>query len=152
MRKAAVQDNIYVKIIGTLKEFQGVKTLMINSTVPIATGNQLTHHALEVLYSAEKFKRADSIVPPVMPAHNTLGGGLGLQSSNAGGDTNNAKMRVMQIIQQNSGNGEEGMNVSVCFDAMPDLPQSDIRKLINELAEEGSIYSTINEDYFKAAE
>jgi hypothetical protein len=35
---------------------------------------------------------------------------------------------------------------------MPEVSQADIRKYVNELAEEGSIYSTINEDFFKAAE
>jgi replication factor A2 len=154
MRKEAAQDCIYVKVIGQLKEFQGVKTLMINSICPIVTGNQLTHHFLEVMYSAEKFKRADSIVPPVMPLHNTLGGGLnsGSVAAMGGGETNDAKQRVMQIMQMHSSESEEGVNIALCFQAMPEVSQADIRKYVNELAEEGSIYSTINEDFFKAAE
>jgi len=160
MKKETTQENIYVKVIGAIKEYEGEKQVVATSVRRLLSGNELTHHLLEVMYSAEKFKRADSIVPPVMHMQNTTmgfnnsgpaatisaGGGFG------GGDSGGTnKDRVLELMQRLNSDTEEGTSVQQCISELPDMPEADIRQALNLLSEEGQLYSTINENQFKIA-
>jgi replication factor A2 len=158
MRKETAQENIYIKAIGQIKDYEGRKQLVANSVRRLSTGNELTHHLLEVIYSAEKFKRADSIVPPMMMMGrqtNTLGGGLGNSGGvvGAGGDgeDNSIKQQVLAIMQQHDNDSEEGVTIAMCVQMLPGVPEAEIRKAAEMLSEEGCVYSTINETSFKVA-
>mmetsp|Transcript_36630 Transcript_36630/g.41206 ORF Transcript_36630/g.41206 Transcript_36630/m.41206 type:complete len:289 (-) Transcript_36630:1187-2053(-) len=161
MKKETTQEGIYVKVIGTIKEYGGSKMLVASSVRRLLSGNELTHHLLEVMYSAEKFKRADSIVPPVMhmqqnttmgfnnpgPAA-TIGAGGGFGGGDSGG-TN--KDRVLELMQRLNSDTEEGTSVEQCIAELPNMSEPDIRQALNTLSEEGCLYSTINENCFKLA-
>lgn len=154
MRKAAIKEGNYITVIGQIKEYDGNKQLIANSVRSLVSGNELTHHLLEVMCSAEKFKRADSIVvPPVMQMHknnmgfnsgSVMGGGVGVD-----GDFN--KNRVLEILQRYNNESEEGVSIDRCVQELPDMSESEIRAAAELLSEEGQVYSTINENSFKVA-
>jgi replication factor A2 len=56
MRKETTKDGIYIKVIGQVKDYEGQKMIVANSVHRISTGNELTHHMLEVIYSAESLR------------------------------------------------------------------------------------------------
>jgi replication factor A2 len=160
MREETARDNIYIKVVGQIKDYDGKKIVVANSVRPLSTGNELTHHFLEVMYSAEKFKRADSIVPPMMNFgnnNNTIGGGHNVISSGGtmmmgeGGGNAAYRHRVLSIIQEHDNDSEEGVSVDTCIQFLQDIPPDEIRKALELLSEEGSIYSTVNESCFKFA-
>jgi replication factor A2 len=162
MRKETAKDVIYVKVIGQVKDYEGQKMIVANSVRRISTGNELTHHLLEVMYSAEMFKRADSIVTPqpmmVSSSSSFLGGfgNYGSVSASTGAgrasvDSNESKKNRLIAVMQQYDQGEEGVSVDLCVQMLPDLSKPEILKLIEMLSEEGSVYSTISESHFKAA-
>jgi len=153
MKRQNAKEGIYVKVIGQISEYDGKKQLVANSVMPLSSGNQLTHHLLEVMYCAEKYKQADSIVAsPIMQTSNgtTFGNNNSIQAKIGGGhDDNSTKERVLQFLRDND--SETGASIDVCIQQLNDIAESEIRKAAENLSEEGQIYSTINESFFKVA-
>jgi hypothetical protein len=100
IRKETLKDNIYLKAIGQIKDYDGKKILVANMVRPLTTGNELTHHFLEVAYSSEKSKHTSSIVASVVPVSNGVEfGGMG---KNKTGSTGNALCdKVLKFIRDN---------------------------------------------------
>ena len=93
-----------------------------------------------------------SIVAPA-----AMGSGVGFgqsipQSVTTGGGDNSLRSKVEQFFQvHDAESGDHGVNIEQCFGSFPGESEASVRKAIEELAEEGHIYSTINETHFKYA-
>ena len=154
IRQQTLQENIYLKVVGQIKDYEGKKMLVASSVRPLATGNELSHHMLQVVHSAEKFKRADSIVAPGL---SSSGGGVGfgntsmMQTNSAGGGGDSLKDQVLDFIKREGEASDMGANVLDCIQQNSSQPESAIRKIIEDLGAEGHIYSTIDEDHYKFA-
>lgn len=157
MKKETTKEGIYITVIGQIKDYEGKKTLVANSVRLLSTGNELTHHLLEVMYSAEQFKRADSIVAPPPMMMGTVGMNLGgnrgmtLNNSAGGGGEDHLKDRIYAIMRDNDNGSEEGISIEQTIQFLPNVPQAEIRKIVTILSEEGQIYSTVSESHFKVA-
>lgn len=161
MRKETLQDNIYVRIVGTIKEYDGKKTIMADTVRPLASGNQLAHHMLEVVYEAEKAKNKNNIVAPNNASGMMQGVGFGgnaaqqnrgapLAATSGGGG--GLRDSVLQYIQQQGDMTEAGANLQECIRMLSGQhSEGAIRKVIDDLAAEGHIYSTIDENNYKFA-
>lgn len=154
MKRQSARDGIYVKVIGQISEYEGRKQVVANSVQTLSSGNELTHHLLEVMYSGEKFKQADSIVSaPIMQKSNgmTFGNNNNNNSMQGGGgnDSDATKERVLQFLREND--SETGASIEACIQQLKDIAETDIRNAADNLSEEGQIYSTINESFFKVA-
>lgn len=152
MKRQNAKEGIYVKVIGQISDYDGKKQLVANSVLPLSSGNELTHHLLEVMYCAEKYKQADSIVPsPMMQTSSGSTFGNNSIQAKIGGtyDDNSTKERVLQFLREND--SETGASIDVCIQQLNDIAESDIRQAAENLSEEGQIYSTINESFFKVA-
>mmetsp|Transcript_86961 Transcript_86961/g.130371 ORF Transcript_86961/g.130371 Transcript_86961/m.130371 type:complete len:278 (-) Transcript_86961:155-988(-) len=155
IRKETLRDNLYVKVIGQIKDYDGRKMIVANTVRPLTTGNELTHHFLEVAHSSEKSKRAGTIVAPSFSANNGVGFGsmaggmIGEKSASTGSALTDA---VLEFIRgQDDAGDETGVGVDTCVSAMPNYSPADIRNAVASLSEEGHIYSTISEHHFKIA-
>merc|ERR1712028_154061 len=166
LTKAAAIENVYVKVIGMIKEYEGRKQIVATSVQRVLSGNELTHHLLEVMYSAEKFKQADSIVPPIMNMQNNNNNSMGYNNSSSsgqgaeigngfggGGDPVEInKNNILEVFKRlNDEASETGTSVQQCIAELPSMSEADVRDAINFLSEEGQLYSTIDEHHFKFA-
>lgn len=87
LKSQTVKDNIYVKVVGQIKMYDNKCMVIANSIRPLVSnkdggdtmkrtgGNELTHHMLSVIYSAEKYKRSMDIVGA---SNNYVGGSSGI--------------------------------------------------------------------------
>ena len=158
-KEIAARDAQYVRILGTVKDYDGKKTILAHSIRKLRQGDELTHHMLEVVYSSERHLRAERIggmAPPVSMHHH------------------NNMMTATTPIQQKAiimGGGEDGLNESVINYIKVEgeklevgapvhklvqmlagtYREAEVRSAIDYLASEGHIYSTINEDNYKFA-
>ena len=152
MKKQCAKEHIYVKVIGQIKEYDGKKQLVANSVHLLSSGNELTHHLLQVIYSAEKFKRADSIVAAPISSGMAFSNNNSMQPKiEEGNQDSSTKDRVLQFLRQHDNESETGVSIDLCIEQMKDIAEADIRVAAENLSEEGQIYSTINESYFKVA-
>lgn len=149
IKRQTARDGIYVKVIGQISDYEGRKQVVANSVQILSSGDELTHHLLEVVYCGERFKQADSIVSaPIMQKTNGMSFG---DNSNAmgGSGSDSTKERVLKFLREND--SETGASIDVCIQQLNDIAEADIRRAANDLSEEGQIYSTINESFFKVA-
>jgi replication factor A2 len=102
IRKETLKENLYVKVIGQIKDYDGKKMIVANTVRPLATGNELTHHYLEVAHSCEKSKRAASIVAPTVLASSGVGFG-GMAGANIASTGNPLTDEVLAFIRSKDG-------------------------------------------------
>ena len=211
-REEAAQDHVYVCIIGQVKDYDNKKSIIGNSVRKIESMNQLTHHMLEVAYSAEKYKKADQIVGAPQggfgapagvgfgggPVGKSAMGGMGMAAPAAGG-ANELQQTVLQFVREHGGtficirrcndgnlciyswhmavhfhishlyntnsfifigletteSSDEGVNIAQVIagtTAGGRFSEKEVRDIVEHLATEGEIYSTIDENTFKVAE
>jgi len=62
MRDEAAVEHQYVRIIGKVQTYDDKLQIVAYSVRKLTNGNELTHHFLEVVNSAEKYKRSSQIV------------------------------------------------------------------------------------------
>ena len=155
LRQQTLQEHIYLKIVGQIKDYEGNKIIIANSIRPISSGNELTHHMLEVAYNAERHKRADSFVVGSMPVNTGIGfGGQKVHGAGAaaGGSEDPLRSAVISFFEHHEDSGEAGVHVKVCVDKLSgSFTEPDVRRMIEALSEEGHIYSTVSDDYFQYA-
>ena len=57
MRREVSKENVYVRIIGKIVQYtDGQRLIVADNIRKVSTGNELTHHLLEVVHSGEKHK------------------------------------------------------------------------------------------------
>jgi replication factor A2 len=131
LRQETLKEHVYLKIVGQIKDYEGNKIIVANSVRPLSSGNELTHHMLEVAYSGERHKRGK-------------GGG--------GGSDDPLRAAVLHLFEHHEDSGEAGVHVQVCVDKLSgSFQEAEIRKMIEALSEEGHIYSTVSDDHFQFA-
>ena len=135
LKTQTLKENIYVKVVGQIKLYDNKCMIIANSIRPLISnnngngsgsgsgGNELTHHMLSVIYSAEKYKRSMDIVnnntaTAANYGNNGVGfngiqpvprGGQVLNHTNhgiggggSGGADDTLRREVIQFIQSNS--------------------------------------------------
>jgi replication factor A2 len=160
MRKETLHEHIYVRVVGTIKEYDGKKTIMADAVRPLSTGNQLAHHMLEVVYSGENSARKNR-APAASTMQQGAGVGFGQQGASlqnrgaplaASASGGSLRDSVLNYIQQQGDVSEAGANLQACIRMLSNQhSEGAIRKIIDDLAAEGHIYSTIDENNYKFA-
>jgi hypothetical protein len=130
MRQLCMKDNIYVKVVALPKHYDGNVQLVAESIRPIVSGNELSCHLLDVVYAGEKLKNRSMFVAP--------------QTSLIGS--------VSHFIRIEGDKSDVGAEIAKCVSQLgAKYGEEAVRKVIEELAAEGLIYSTATEDYYKFA-
>jgi len=155
LRERTLKDCIYIKVIGQIKDYQGNRSLVASSVRPLSTGNELTHHFLSVIHSGKKHKTADSIVPPPpmqMMSKDGVGFGQAIGDSGFNNGTGNPKHdRALEVIKSIGSMEEAGCHISQLVEAMTDIPEPEVRAIVQSLSDNGEIYSTTTEEHFQIA-
>jgi len=154
-----LKDGAYVRVIGQVKEYEGKKSVLAHSIRTLSTGNELTHHMLEVVYSAMRTKNQNSIVTSAAPmAGNNMGtmGGVGNRGAvyemGGAGSGNALNDTVLDFIKREGSHLDVGVDVEKIIKALAgQYNEGQIRNAIDTIAGEGHIYSTINENWYKHA-
>jgi len=154
MKEASAKDGQYLRVIGQVKDYDGKKSVVAHSIRKLLNGDELTHHFLEVVYSGERAKQANRIgpAPPMMnmgmATNSTFSASTPLADTGADGGI---KDQVLNFIKLEGESSDEGANIHKCFKLLSNHSENEVRMAIEDLAAEGHIYSTINEDHYKFA-
>ncbi len=121
-KKATDRDGKYVRIIGQLKEFDGVRTVVANDVREVeGGGNEVTYHFLEVAHSHERNLKAVS---------GGLGAGMGYGIGNMASASHVPPMQQQQGVGMGQGLG----GGSALNDAVLQYIMSAGRKFILDLS------------------
>jgi replication factor A2 len=161
IRQACLKDGTYLTIVGQIKDYDGKKTIVADSVRPISTGNEITHHMLEVVYTAENRKCMSSSAygtNMMLKQHGGIGfgampSGAPIQQYSSHSNANDSLHDAVLTFIRNEGDGfDNGASVPLCIQMLQARSSEyDIRKVIEDLAAEGHIYSTIDENHYKFA-
>lgn len=159
IREQAAQDHVYVRVIGQVKEYEGSLTIVGDNVQKISSGNELSCHMLEVIYSSQKYKKGNQIVgapsfnygsaaPQAMSTTPLKQQTTGLQfgGSSSGGASGIQQELLDYITRANSETGADIKDFQRDMGGKYTIAQ--IRGTVDDLASEGLIYSTTDEDKY----
>jgi len=154
-------EDTYVRISGQPR-FQPTLPMFIVAfkMIPITDYNEITVHLLEVMYTSlvlEKRKKdvqAGRVAPAVVGS--MTGGGFGAQSGGQAGQQlrapgmNEGQRIVLATIK--SCTSPEGIGLQQIIDSNRSLSKDVIKKVVDFLANEGHVYTTIDDEHYKATD
>ena len=107
LREQCKQPHIYVRVVGQVKDYNGQKSIVAHSVRRCFDSNEITHHFLEVVHSAESYKRADRIggvAPPVSMNMSGMGHvSAPVKQQSADGAGNGLKDQILHFIKTRGG-------------------------------------------------
>ncbi|KAG4931168.1 hypothetical protein AAZX31_17G190200 [Glycine max] len=161
----AVMNGMYVRVYGHLKSFQGVKQLVTFSARPVTNFDEIPFHFIDCIHnhlrSKIKMEGITSSNPSSGSSLNTPGksapNGSQAPSSNpvsAQHSVDGLKgidKLIMDYLEQHSDMSDgRGIHVDELSRELK-LPMEKIKLSLKALADDGEIYSTIDDDHYKKA-
>jgi replication factor A2 len=160
--KSALQEGMHVKVIGMLRSFADKRSLKASRILIVTDPDEVAHHALAAQYALKCIQRGAARSGAATGAYGApvgaytastasssaaygAPGGAGVAGGGAGGKP--LEQAVLQVIQ--GAYDEAGASVQSICDAMRVAPDQ-VRKAIDSLATDGFVYSTIDDDHYKA--
>jgi replication factor A2 len=179
--RSRVAENLYVRIIGTIKEYEGVRSIMAQSIAFAEDLNELTNHFLEVMHYKEIVKKGSMFtnkngetaadVQQKSANSNSSGGGVGFgggsgssngpQSMNGYGGVQAAvdndsplQQAIKNYVKQNGRDSEIGADRHECGTALEGQGYSrkDVSLALQNMCNEGLLYTTVDESKVKCAD
>lgn len=153
--KETVRDHVYVRVIGTVREYDQKRTVMVQSLRKCGTANELTHHMLEVVHSSLKYKTSGNGngnfgvgggAGDFKPMHNI--GGAALHADLPVDRDDSLGNEIIHAIQQNT-RGDDGAHLSSIVSFFGGRKTEDeVKQKIFDMTNDGAIYSTIDENHY----
>lgn len=148
-RAQPMRENTYVRVCGHVRSIGGKRVVAAFRMTPIMDMNELTYHTLEIVYSHLMLNKLSGSTsgegmlstPSEQYVDNSAGMVSGLSST---------QNKVHMLIRGN--NSEQGADIDSVCHQLRGVPEKAIRDAIEFLSSEGHIYSTIDEDHFKATD
>jgi len=165
--RAALMENTYCRLAGSVRSHQGKRNLMIFKIAPITDLNLITTHILNVMHSQLKLENiakmqkdggmgggsmnvGGGMSHSLVGAGNFDGGAGGGSFSGMSGLTQQQNM-VYQVINQFK--DEQGVSRDAIYGSlMGKVGRGQVDEQLEFLSSEGHIYSTVDDDHFRTTD
>jgi len=152
-------QGVYVRIIGSLRSFQGKRSVVALPFILIEDFNELTHHLLEVIHlhlsfapPTNKSLKREKFAPSI--SHNSITSSSyskqpqqSIVNSNANSALNELQSEIIQLVKSSQGE-EAGHAIQDIVNTYRDVKdESSVRKAIQFLMEEGYLYTTTDAEH-----
>jgi len=166
-RTSLIRENIYVRVHGHVRAFGGKRSVVAFRVTPVPDVNEVTTHILEVIYAHAFLTRAaaaagtpmDTNGESVTNGHPVIGDQIPSPTHNGNGmdggqvdiGLNVQQQQVLNVIR--SSMEEHGMDLThVSGKLGKSMSMKAIKEVIEFLSSEGHIYSTIDDEHYKATD
>lgn len=160
-----IEEGAYVRLNGHLQSFQGKKQLSAFSVRPITNFDEVTFHYIECIHFNAKLRsQGGTMTQPQMidpssntPMHNAPSGNQTISFNNFAMDASTDGLKsfdklVLNYLQQPSNiDREMGVHLDEISRQLK-VPMQKIRDAIEFLEKEGLVYSSIDDNHYKAVE
>ncbi|XP_078039246.1 replication protein A 32 kDa subunit-like [Augochlora pura] len=141
----------YVRVYGHLREQNDVPHILMLKMMPMTELNELTTHLLEVMYIALKSKKMAAAEKEKIEKMEVVDAG----SSNSNIKDNISGLSreqslVLNVIRAEDKVDDTGIHKSVLIQKVPQYIAPKLDAILDFLSGEGHLYTTLNNDYFKA--
>ncbi|XP_045772892.1 replication protein A 32 kDa subunit [Maniola jurtina] len=151
-----VQVNDYIQVYGNVKTNKGKKVLMAFKIMPITDINAITFHYLQCINNKLKME-ADSKKAKTETSNATFTSGLpansmvGMNDNTSVNGLNPRQMMVYNLIRAST--LEQGISKQDMFASLKDkMSHVEFENTLEWMCGEGHIYSTIDEEHFRATD
>ncbi|XP_038580702.1 replication protein A 32 kDa subunit-like isoform X1 [Micropterus salmoides] len=147
---------VYVKVTGTLRSFNGQRSLMAMNIYCLKDPNEITSHMLEVVQAHMQIFRKAFDVNMNTTASSLSGGLLGHSGGGHPVDIlpnglSTIQEQVLHVIKRFSVR-DDGISFQDLKTQLDYLSTKDLRTSLAFLINEGHVFSTIDEHHFKSSE
>ena len=158
-RRAHWKEGVVVRVIGQLRSFNNTKSLVAYSMQPITDFNEYTFHFIEVVHT--HLRHTKGPVPMDAPAAGYAApSAMGGAPTAMGGYQQAAPMApqqslsdlVLKFFQSKGEASDAGVTIHDASNALAanGVAPEQVRNIVEELVNEGHLYSTIDDDHYKA--
>jgi len=159
-KRSLISEMTYVRVVGKIRIFQNAKQITAFDVRPVKDFNEVTYHMIHSIQTHLRHTTQSAAGDATSGGFNNQAFGYGAapaQSAPAAGGLQGADSEfteiqklVLNIIEQR-GSGEAGCEFGdVKSELGARFNESQLRESIEFLSSEGHLYSTIDEDHFKA--
>ncbi|XP_013778721.1 replication protein A 32 kDa subunit-like [Limulus polyphemus] len=162
-KRSSIMENTYLRVYGGLRTFKGKRLLNAFKVTPVTNLNEVTMHILEVVHTSMAIAVMDSQNAQAMsttgfiaePPGNTqmgmnISGGAMLADVGSMFGLDRNQQLVFRAIS--AATSEEGISFQHLCESLKSLTPSVIRKVVEFLSNEGHIYTTTDDDHYKATD
>ncbi|RVE48218.1 hypothetical protein evm_007172 [Chilo suppressalis] len=151
-----VEVNDYIQVYGNIKTNKGKKVMMAFKILPVTDVNAITFHYLQCIHNKVKME-ADSKKEKVVSNNPTFTSGLPANSMvavNDNGSVNGLNPRQMMVFNLiRASTMEQGISKQDMYATLKDrMSQIEFENILEWMCGEGHIYSTIDEEHFRATD
>lgn len=166
-RRAQWKEGVVVRVIGQLRSFNNTKQIVAYSIMPLTDFNEYTFHFLEVVHThlrhtkgpvpvaAPKMEAGGAYAPPGAAGGSVPAGAGGYAAAPAQAPGASLQDLVLKFFQaKGDANNDAGSTIHEAAAALSvnGVTADQVRTLVGDLMNEGHLYSTIDDDHFKATE
>ncbi|KRT83199.1 hypothetical protein AMK59_3278 [Oryctes borbonicus] len=152
----AVKEGCYLRLYGSLRTHDGVRSIMVMRMFPIDNINEVTTHLLEVIHARLEAENMSKDVSTKVK-HGNPGSELANTMAFMGNDDKNfdsgftpIQQKVYNILKPVV--TDRGLNINTILSQFAQGQHKDVRAALEFLMNEGHAYSTIDNDHFKVTE
>jgi len=163
-RRAGWKEGVIVRVIGQLRSFNNSKSVVAYNIQPIADFNEYTFHFIEVVHTHLKHTKgkppsAGTGAPAGMmgAAPIGFGGQMGAPSMQhampaAAAPAVDINNLVLSFFKSKGEDSDTGCTIQEAAGALAaqNITEHRVREVVEFLTNEGHLYSTIDDDHFKA--
>ena len=154
-------------VSGQLRDYEGKKHVFVYDIKKITDWNEMTHHFLDTILVHLQHTRGP--IPGSIGASGSAGfstpsrnafmqpsfgamSGQSLQLNESGGS--DVKHSLWMTIKNLDNGSDEGVNIDEAFNVLASkgYSRTDMRAALSGLADDGHLYSTIDENHYKSTE
>mmetsp|Transcript_15159 Transcript_15159/g.39944 ORF Transcript_15159/g.39944 Transcript_15159/m.39944 type:complete len:303 (+) Transcript_15159:42-950(+) len=158
-RRAQWKEGVVVRVIGQLRSFNNSRSLVAYSIQPITNFNEYTFHFIDVVHTHLKHTKGKpaAAAPSMMMGGGAPMGGIAMPPAQAGygappaagADVNDLVLSFFKTKGENSDTGCTIQEVCAAV-AAQNISEPRVREAVEFLSNEGHLYSTIDDEHFKA--
>lgn len=170
-RKAQWKEGVYVRVIGSLRNFNNTKNIVAYSIQPLTDFNEYSFHFVEVVHTHLRHTKGPppSAVPVAAPGAGMAQGGAGYGAPQGGayGAAGGAQAYgapqqaggglrdlILQFFVTKGKDSDTGLTVADATAALAGsgATSEQVSGFVSELVADGHLYSTIDDDHFQATD
>ncbi|CAH8500294.1 unnamed protein product [Dicrocoelium dendriticum] len=143
----------YTRVCGHVRIFQGSKHIIAFRAIPINDINEITTHILEVIFARMQLTKSKLEESNLGFEQKIAGTSSSTSYTGLGANSNGLTVLQNQILSiVRAFVGERGIPVFQLCEKLRGIPERQIREDLDFLSAEGHVYSTVDDDHFRATE
>ncbi|PWZ02361.1 replication protein A, subunit RPA32 [Testicularia cyperi] len=157
-KASEIRQNVYVRVLGTLKSFQNRKSISSGHMRPVVDYNEVMFHRLEAVHSHLQHTKGIKASQANGHSNGAGNGGMANDMNAYSGSMNQSAadqykhldplhQKIMAVVSAEADNHPDGVHVAHIARLVKGVDQAKIKDAVEELGTEGYLYTAADDDH-----